>query len=118
MSTSGNAQFQMVEERGWRRGLGNLLQGEFSSWTVTSSAMDTTPCGDFPIEDECCLTIYHRPVSFEFSDEAFTLYQGQERQVGDLTVRVSEAWAHGGKQTCPDYFCPRLRYMAYRSLLP
>lgn len=32
MSTSGNVQFQMVEERGWRRGLGNLLQGEFSSW--------------------------------------------------------------------------------------
>jgi ABC-2 type transport system permease protein len=31
-TTSGNVQFQMVEERGWRRGLGNLLQGEFSSW--------------------------------------------------------------------------------------
>ena len=25
-------QFQMVEERGWQRGLGNLLQGELSSW--------------------------------------------------------------------------------------
>ena len=32
MSTSGNVQFQMVQERGWRRGLGNLLRGEFSSW--------------------------------------------------------------------------------------
>jgi ABC-2 type transport system permease protein len=32
MSTGGNVQFQMVEERGWRRGLGNLLRGELSSW--------------------------------------------------------------------------------------
>lgn len=32
MSTTGNVQFQMVEEHGWRRGLGNLLRGEFSSW--------------------------------------------------------------------------------------
>jgi ABC-2 type transport system permease protein len=32
VSTMGNVQFQMVEERGWRRGLGNLLRGEFSSW--------------------------------------------------------------------------------------
>jgi ABC-2 type transport system permease protein len=31
MSTA-DMQFQMVEERGWRRGLGNLLQGELSSW--------------------------------------------------------------------------------------
>jgi ABC-2 type transport system permease protein len=37
MSTaSGNVQFQMVKERGWRRGLGNLLQGEFSSWFKSS----------------------------------------------------------------------------------
>jgi len=36
MSASGNVQFQMVEERGWRRGLGNLLQGEFSSWFKSS----------------------------------------------------------------------------------
>jgi len=32
VSTTGNVQFQMVEEHGWRRGLGNLLRGEFSSW--------------------------------------------------------------------------------------
>ena len=36
MSTSGNVQFQMVDERGWRRGLGNLLEGEFSSWFKSS----------------------------------------------------------------------------------
>jgi ABC-2 type transport system permease protein len=36
MSTGGNVQFQMVEERGWRRGLNNLLQGEFSSWFRSS----------------------------------------------------------------------------------
>jgi ABC-2 type transport system permease protein len=35
-TTSGNLQFQMVEERGWRRGLGNLLQGELSSWFKSS----------------------------------------------------------------------------------
>jgi len=35
-TTSGNVQFQMVEERGWRRGLGNLLQGELSSWFKSS----------------------------------------------------------------------------------
>ena len=32
MSSTADSQFQMVDERGWRRGLGNLLQGEFSSW--------------------------------------------------------------------------------------
>ncbi len=36
MTTSPNVQFQMVEERGWRRGLGNLLQGELSSWFKSS----------------------------------------------------------------------------------
>jgi ABC-2 type transport system permease protein len=36
MSTIGNVQFRMVEERGWRRGLNNLLQGEFSSWFKSS----------------------------------------------------------------------------------
>ena len=30
--TTGNAAFQLVDERGWRRGLNNLLRGEFSSW--------------------------------------------------------------------------------------
>jgi ABC-2 type transport system permease protein len=30
--TTGNAAFQLVDERGWRRGLNNLLQAEFSSW--------------------------------------------------------------------------------------
>jgi ABC-2 type transport system permease protein len=29
---AGNEVFNMVAERGWRRGLGNLWQGEFSSW--------------------------------------------------------------------------------------
>jgi ABC-2 type transport system permease protein len=32
MSTEPNSQFQLVKERGWQRGLGNLLRGEFSSW--------------------------------------------------------------------------------------
>jgi ABC-2 type transport system permease protein len=36
MSSGGNVQFELVEERGWRRGLGNLLQGEFSSWFKSS----------------------------------------------------------------------------------
>lgn len=30
--TTGNAALQLVDERGWRRGLSNLLRGEFSSW--------------------------------------------------------------------------------------
>jgi len=30
--TTGNAAFQLVDERGWRRGLNNLLRAEFSSW--------------------------------------------------------------------------------------
>ena len=33
MSTyAGNEVFDMVAERGWRRGFGNLISGEFSSW--------------------------------------------------------------------------------------
>ncbi len=32
MTTTANSQFGMVQERGWRRGLGNLLRGEFSGW--------------------------------------------------------------------------------------
>jgi ABC-type transport system involved in multi-copper enzyme maturation permease subunit len=36
VSTGGNVQFQMVEERGWRRGFGNLLHGELSSWFKSS----------------------------------------------------------------------------------
>ena len=36
MSTGSNAQFQVVNERGWRRGTNNLLQGEFSSWFKSS----------------------------------------------------------------------------------
>ncbi len=35
-TTGGNVQFQMVEERGWRRGLGNLMQGELSNWFKSS----------------------------------------------------------------------------------
>lgn len=30
--TTGNQALQLVDERGWRRGLNNLLRGEFSSW--------------------------------------------------------------------------------------
>lgn len=33
---AGNEVFDMVAERGWRRGLGNLWQGEFSSWFKSS----------------------------------------------------------------------------------
>jgi ABC-2 type transport system permease protein len=36
MSTGGNVQFQMVKERGWRRGMNNLSQGELSSWFRSS----------------------------------------------------------------------------------
>ena len=36
MSNAKVNQFQTVEERGWRRGLGNLLQGELSSWFKTT----------------------------------------------------------------------------------
>jgi ABC-2 type transport system permease protein len=36
MSTEPNSQFQMVQERGWQRGLGNLLRGETSSWFRSS----------------------------------------------------------------------------------
>ena len=32
MSNAKSSQFQMVDERGWRRGMGNLLSGELSSW--------------------------------------------------------------------------------------
>ncbi len=36
MSASASAQFQLVKEKGWRRGLGNLLQGEYSAWFKSS----------------------------------------------------------------------------------
>jgi len=36
MSAEPNSQFQMVQERGWKRGLGNLLRGEYSSWFRSS----------------------------------------------------------------------------------
>ena len=36
MSTTVSGQFQLVNEKGWRRGLGNLLQGEYSSWFKSS----------------------------------------------------------------------------------
>lgn len=32
MSANASSQLQRVEEKGWRRGLGNLLQGEYSAW--------------------------------------------------------------------------------------
>ena len=36
MSANASVQFQPVKEKGWRRGLGNLLQGEYSSWFKSS----------------------------------------------------------------------------------
>lgn len=33
---SGNSAFELVTERGWRRGLGNLLSNEFSRWWKTN----------------------------------------------------------------------------------
>jgi ABC-2 type transport system permease protein len=36
MSTTISDQFQLVKEKGWRRGLGNLLQGEYSAWFKSS----------------------------------------------------------------------------------
>lgn len=36
MSANTSGQFQLVQEKGWRRGLGNLLQGEYSGWFKSS----------------------------------------------------------------------------------
>jgi ABC-2 type transport system permease protein len=36
MSAIASDQFQIVKEKGWRRGLGNLLQGEYSAWFKSS----------------------------------------------------------------------------------
>ncbi len=36
MSANASSQFQFVQEKGWRRGLGNLLQGEYSAWFKSS----------------------------------------------------------------------------------
>jgi ABC-2 type transport system permease protein len=36
MSANVTVQFTRVEEKGWRRGLGNLLQGEYSAWFKSS----------------------------------------------------------------------------------
>src|SRR5512139_2451765 len=36
MSANALGQFKRVEEKGWRRGLGNLLQGEYSAWFKSS----------------------------------------------------------------------------------
>jgi len=36
MSTNISSQFQLVNEKGWRRGMGNLLQGEYSAWFKSS----------------------------------------------------------------------------------
>src|SRR4030065_1762084 len=36
MSVNASVQFQRVQEKGWRRGLGNLLQGEYSAWFRSS----------------------------------------------------------------------------------
>ena len=36
MSANELSQFRLVKEKGWRRGLGNLLQGEYSAWFKSS----------------------------------------------------------------------------------
>lgn len=36
MSANTSVEFQLVQETGWRRGLGNLLQGEYSAWFASS----------------------------------------------------------------------------------
>ena len=36
MSASTSSQFKLVNEKGWKRGLGNLLRGEYSSWFKSS----------------------------------------------------------------------------------
>jgi ABC-2 type transport system permease protein len=36
MNANTSGQFQLVQEKGWRRGLGNLLQGEYSAWFKSS----------------------------------------------------------------------------------
>jgi ABC-2 type transport system permease protein len=36
MSAQTARQFQLVREKGWRRGLGNLLRGEYSAWFKSS----------------------------------------------------------------------------------
>jgi ABC-2 type transport system permease protein len=36
MSANASVQLNRVEEKGWRRGLGNLLQGEYSAWFRSS----------------------------------------------------------------------------------
>ena len=36
MSANVSNRFQLVNEKGWRRGLGNLLQGEYSAWFKSS----------------------------------------------------------------------------------
>ncbi|MFC1879493.1 ABC transporter permease [Chloroflexota bacterium] len=36
MSATKSDQFQLIEEKGWKRGLGNLLQGEYSAWFKSS----------------------------------------------------------------------------------
>jgi ABC-2 type transport system permease protein len=36
MSANASGQFQPVNEKGWKRGLGNLLRGEYSAWFKSS----------------------------------------------------------------------------------
>jgi ABC-2 type transport system permease protein len=36
MSATGSSQFQLVREKGWRRGMRNLLRGEYSAWFKSS----------------------------------------------------------------------------------
>ena len=36
MSANASGQLQLVQEKGWKRGLGNLLQGEYSAWFRSS----------------------------------------------------------------------------------
>jgi ABC-2 type transport system permease protein len=36
MSATVSSQFQLINEKGWKRGLGNLLRGEYSAWFKSS----------------------------------------------------------------------------------
>ena len=36
MNANVSDQLKRVEEKGWKRGLGNLLQGEYSAWFKSS----------------------------------------------------------------------------------
>ena len=45
MSANIADQFQLVKEKGWRRGLGNLLHGEYSVCSNLPAGGNTSSCG-------------------------------------------------------------------------